>query len=234
MCFACIKGEIVIETLIFAATPTEVTQPTLQEVLRSICSVLEAPVIIVLFILAACTIVLLGSLLVEAIVERPRLKARMPALLEKLRTSTSLGLTIQNSGILRRQKRALLELIKHPDFTDNMRESLAVRLLAQERARFERIVKVSDVIVRLGPVFGLLGTLIPLGPGIIALGRGDTFTLSSSLLTAFDTTIVGLLCSAVAAVISMVRNQWYKNDMSVLETLMECVLEVNKTDEKAA
>lgn len=38
-------------------------------------------------------------------------------------------------------------------------------------------------------MLGLLGTLIPLGPGIIALGQGDTQTLSTSLLTAFDTTI---------------------------------------------
>ena len=34
------------------------------------------------------------------------------------------------------------------------------------------------MIAKLGPMFGLLGPLIPLGPGIVALGQGDTVTLS--------------------------------------------------------
>jgi biopolymer transport protein ExbB/TolQ len=74
-------------------------------------------------------------------------------------------------------------------------------------------------------MFGLLGTLIPLGPGIIALGQGDTFTLSSSLLTAFDTTIAGLLAAAVATVVSALRKSWYKEYMSVLEVLSQCILD---------
>jgi biopolymer transport protein ExbB/TolQ len=91
-------------------------------------------------------------------------------------------------------------------------------------------VKVSDLVARLGPIFGLLGTLIPLGPGIIAMGQGDTYTLSRSLLTAFDTTILGLISAAVAMVVSMIRRGWYGNYMSALEAVMECVLEVEKTD----
>lgn len=76
-----------------------------------------------------------------------------------------------------------------------------------------------------------MGTLIPLGPGIIALGRGDTLTLSNSLMIAFDTTIAGLACAAVAVLVSTIRKHWYNNYMSVLETLMECVLEVEKIDD---
>ena len=61
------------------------------------------------------------------------------------------------------------------------------------------------MIAKLGPMFGLLGTLIPLGPGIVALGQGDTATLAGSLGVAFDTTIVGVISAAVACVISNVR-----------------------------
>ena len=100
---------------------------------------------------------------------------------------------IEQSGLLRRQKDALLELTRHPDFTPATREALALRLLEQEQDRYDKIVKLSEVLARLAPMFGLLGTLIPLGPGIIALGQGDTYTLSTSLLTAFDTTIAGLM-----------------------------------------
>ena len=80
-------------------------------------------------------------------------------------------------------------------------------------------------------MFGLLGTLIPLGPGIIALGQGDTMTLSQSLMTAFDTTIAGLIVAAIAIVISTIRRCWYNNYISVLETVMDCVVEMEKNSD---
>jgi biopolymer transport protein ExbB/TolQ len=105
------------------------------------------------------------------------------------------------------------------------RESLAGSLLSQERGHYDLRVRITDLVMRLGPMFGLLGTLIPLGPGIIALGRGDTYTLSTSLLTAFDTTIAGLIAAAVATVISTIRKRWYARYMGQLESVTECLLE---------
>lgn len=199
--------------------------------LRSISAALETPVIIILLIFIAVTVVLLGSLVVEFFTERRRLKVRLPLLVDSLRKDdTRTAQIVQESGLLKRQKKALTELTLHPDLTDVMREALAVRLLEEEKSRFDNIVKISEIIARLGPMLGLLGTLIPLGPGIVALGQGDTYTLSTSLLTAFDTTVAGLVCAAVATVISTIRKSWYNNYMSVLDTLMECVLEVMKRD----
>lgn len=80
-------------------------------------------------------------------------------------------------------------------------------------------------------MLGLLGTLIPLGPGIIALGQGDTYTLSKSLLTAFDTTIAGLVAAALAIVVSAIRRRWYREYGSVLEALCTEVLELTKKGE---
>lgn len=199
----------------------------LNNVLRAVASGLKYPVIAVLILLMAAAVLLAGSLVVEIFTERRHLKVKMPALVDALRSPEgTLEETIAASGLLKRQKAVLIELTKHPELTGEMRQALAVRLLEEEQARFERIVALSDTIAKLGPMFGLLGTLIPLGPGIIALGQGDTYTLSQSLLTAFDTTIAGLICAAVATVISSVRKGWYANYMSILEALMECVLEV--------
>ena len=77
------------------------------------------------------------------------------------------------------------------------------------------------------------GTLIPLGPGIIALGQGDTYTLSTSLLTAFDTTVAGLVAAAFATVISTVRRGWYREYASILEAAAEMLLETEKAGERA-
>lgn len=202
----------------------------LNGVLRAVSSGLRYPVIIVLILIMAATLVLLGSLLVEIFTERRQLKVSMPRLVDQLRSTGRNGEkamteAITSSGLLRRQKAVLTELIRHPDLTADMRQALADRLV-EEQSRLECIVKISDLLAKLGPIFGLLGTLIPLGPGIIALGQGDTYTLSQSLLTAFDTTVAGLISAAVAMVISSVRKGWYANYMSILETLADCVLEV--------
>ena len=209
---------------------------TLSNILRAVASSLETPVVLVLLLLMAAALVLLGSLIVECFTERRHLKVCLPELLDELRAASPEELPdcIEKSGLLRRQKRALLEVTRHPALTQDMREALAIRLLDEEKQRHAKIVRLSDLVAKLGPMFGLLGTLIPLGPGIIALGQGDTFTLSNSLLTAFDTTIAGLICAAFAVVISMIRKSWYANDMSLLETAMESVVEVSQHAETKA
>ena len=203
----------------------------LSKAMRTIAESMKIPVIVLLLILVAVTVFMIGWVITEFFTERRHLRAKLPALVDRLNTTQNkvqVDRCIESSELLFRQKKALKELILHPDITPLMRESLAVRLLQEEQSFYDRRLKISDVIAKLGPMLGLLGTLIPLGPGIIALGQGDTITLSSSLLTAFDTTIMGLIAAAVAIVISTIRSRWYANYMSVLETLMECILEVEK------
>lgn len=205
----------------------------LSSILRTICSSMETAVVFFLLLLIAASLMLLGSLIVEVFTERRHLKVSLPELVDELWIhEQGIENCIQKSGLLKRQKAALIEVIKHPEITDVMREALAVRLLETEKSHFDKIVKLSDMVAKLGPMFGLLGTLIPLGPGIMALGNGDTFTLSQSLLTAFDTTIAGLSSAAVVTVISTIRKTWYSNYMSILDALMSCVLEVYKVDQK--
>jgi biopolymer transport protein ExbB/TolQ len=151
---------------------------------------------IVLLLLMAATVFLLGTLAVESFTRRRKLQASRERL-----------------------------LVQIAEAVPERRETLAIRLVRAERARREGIVKISDAITKLGPMFGLLGTLIPLGPGILALGRGDTLTLSQSLLTAFDTTVAGLISAAVAFVISSVRKRWYAKHIVALEAETEDLLD---------
>jgi biopolymer transport protein ExbB/TolQ len=217
---------------IMPSTTTETTF-RIHDVLRAVSSALEVPVVIVLILFLLAAAVLTGWVIAEFFTERRHLKVALPQLLEDLRTADDRAAVIEASGLLRRQKDALLELLNHPDFNGEMRETLAVRLLEQEQDRYDRIVKLSELLARLAPMFGLLGTLIPLGPGIIALGQGDTYTLSTSLLTAFDTTVAGLVAAAFATVISTVRRGWYREYASILEAAAEMLLETEKAGERA-
>ena len=195
------------------------------DTLRAVAASLETPVVIFLLFLIAAVIFMFGTIVVEYFTSHRKLKVKMPQLIDKLREETDTAAVLESSGMLKRQIAALTEITKHPRILNKEREAMAVELVTAERARYNGIVSITDMIAKLGPMFGLLGTLIPLGPGIIALGRGDTFTLSTSLLVAFDTTIAGLIVAAVAVVISTIRKRWYAKYMTQLETAMDCVLE---------
>ena len=122
----------------------------------------------------------------------------------------------------------MLELTIHNELSDAMKENFAVSLLDNYNQNLDFTIKKSDLVIKLGPTFGLLGTLIPLGPGIMALASGDTMTLSNSMLAAFDTTVIGLISAAICTVISLIRRRWYSKDRVMLTLIMEAVLEAEK------
>ena len=206
----------------------------IKDILRAICSSLQIPTIIILILLILTTVVLLGSIVAEFFTERKTLKEKIPELVDKLqgKTASEMSTIIGQSRILTRQKRAAQGLLERSSYSDETREAIARQILAEEEGRYTKITKVSDLIARIAPMFGLMGTLIPLGPGLIALGQGDTKTLADSLLIAFDTTVAGLVSGAVAYVISGIRKTWYEQYMVGLETIMESILEEQTRENK--
>ncbi len=202
------------------------------EVLRAVSSALQIPTIIILILLILLTVVMLGSFVAEIFSERKSLKMNIPKLVDELqgKSSEQMKEVINKSGLLKRQKAAVQELISRPDYADDTREALARQLIADEESRYAKITKITDLTARVAPMFGLMGTLIPLGPGLIALGEGDAATLAESLLIAFDTTVAGLISGAVSYVISGIRKGWYEEYMIGLETIMETVLDVQTNE----
>jgi biopolymer transport protein ExbB/TolQ len=188
-------------------------------------SVLETPAIIILIAMVAVALVELGSVIVEAAVERRAAAVDVTRLLEGMQGRDRAGILdlIRGSSFLRRKKAAFREMLS-VTLSKDASEALAAKLISAEELRCQRIVQVTDIIARIAPMFGLMATLIPLGPGLIALGQGDTQTLSQSLLTAFDATVTGLAAAGVAYIISRVRKRWYEGDLASMEAVMEGVL----------
>ncbi len=79
----------------------------------------------------------------------------------------------------------------------------------------------SKSMIRLGPMFGLMGTLIPMGPALLALTKGDVETLAGSLIIAFGTTVIGLLIGVVSYLITVARTRWYRQDMNDVHYICE-------------
>lgn len=199
----------------------------LRDTMHTISAGLQLPTTIVLLMFVAITVIELGSLLVETVTERRRMKVKVPELLNTLQGKDAGGVMeeIKQSGLLRRQKAALAELTAHFHLPAATLQALARRLLSSEELYYAKKTSLTDLVARLGPMFGLMATLIPLGPGLIALGQGDTKTLADSLLTAFDATVAGLATASVCFAISRLRKRWYEDYLVSMETLMEGLLE---------
>ncbi|TDT44421.1 outer membrane transport energization protein ExbB [Halospina denitrificans] len=84
-------------------------------------------------------------------------------------------------------------------------------------ARAQRRIDRADLIARIGPMMGLMGTLIPLGPGLAALGRGDLDILAEAVTVAFNTTVLGLLAGIIGFMLGRARRRWYDGAMAELE-----------------
>ena len=91
----------------------------------------------------------------------------------------------------------------------------AVEALARKR------IGRADLMARIGPSLGLIGTLIPLGPGIAALGQGDFQTLAVAITTAFDTTVLGLLIGILGYLIGRWRRVVYDRLLGEMEASRE-------------
>ena len=79
-------------------------------------------------------------------------------------------------------------------------------------------LEITDLLARSGPILGLMGTLIPLGPGLTALGNGNIDILATALTVAFDTTVVGLLVGLLAYAMGRIRRRWYEQTWQQLTT----------------
>jgi len=104
-------------------------------------------------------------------------------------------------------------------------------LLQQENLNLLKMVDRLKIIVRVGPSLGLMGTLIPMGTGLAAIGQGDITRLSGDLVIAFTTTVVGLAIGITAFIFYTVKRRWAQEDMKNMEMLTELLI-AQEGDEK--
>ena len=98
------------------------------------------------------------------------------------------------------------------------------KLLQDCDAQITKRLEKTRFVARAAPIFGLMGTLIPMGPALLGLAQGDMQSLSDNMIIAFGTTVVGLLAGVIAYMISMVRNRWYAQDFNDMEYIYEILL----------
>lgn len=196
--------------------------------LNMISQSLQIPVIIFLIIFVIFAVITLGGLVAEY---TSRKKVSIDSL-EKIIYSISNAESheeilniIKNARIYESQKVILIKVLRANELSSDARHTLSKKLLEAEENKFSKKIEKTDIVTRIGPTLGLMGTLIPMGPGLAALGAGDVNTLANAIIVAFDTTVVGIGSGAVAYAVSKIRRRWYEEYLSDLDALTDTILD---------
>ena len=102
------------------------------------------------------------------------------------------------------------------------------RLLGEFEVEADKDLSTSKTLTKMGPMLGLMGTLIPMGPALVGLAAGDIASMAYNMQVAFATTVVGLFASAIGFVTQQVKQRWYRQDMTNLEFLADLLNESRK------
>ena len=189
---------------------------------------LQIPVIVFLLLFAVISVIILGGLISEY---TSRKKVSMKTMRELIYSISESGTVeemkevIASAKIPKSQRQVLDKIASSSSLTKDSRVALARKFIENEEDRTAKSLEKTDIITRIGPTLGLMGTLIPMGPGLAALGTGDVNTLSQAIIVAFDTTVVGIGAGAIAYFVSKVRSRWYEEYLSNLDALADVVLD---------
>lgn len=96
-------------------------------------------------------------------------------------------------------------------------------LLAEYEIEADKNIATSKVLTKMGPILGLMGTLIPMGPALVGLASGDIASMAYNMQVAFATTVVGLVVSGIGFLTQQVKERWAISSLTILEYLADVV-----------
>ncbi|MGC9517596.1 MAG: MotA/TolQ/ExbB proton channel family protein [Methanomicrobiales archaeon] len=203
--------------------------------LHIISQIFLIPVIIVLLIFIVYATITLGSLIYEYYHRKEMKVSEIEFFVKSLnnfKQPHEIKDLLKTIQMPKENERLILNLIGNSEISFKSAEALARSFIEKKELDAAKIIEKTDIVTRLGPTLGLMGTLIPLGPGLAALGAGDIRGLSEAIIIAFDTTVIGLAAGGIAYTISKIRRRWYEESISNLYIIAESVLEMMKNAQK--
>ncbi|MCX2782374.1 MotA/TolQ/ExbB proton channel family protein [Microbulbifer thermotolerans] len=70
---------------------------------------------------------------------------------------------------------------------------------------------------RVTPMLGLVATLIPMGPALLALSENDTTSVGSNMVVAFSGVTLALITASLSFVILNIRRRWLFEELRMIE-----------------
>jgi len=188
----------------------------ISNILYWISTGLLVPVIVVLIFLFLRALLLVGTFFGQYLAIRKTAAQVRGALTDVTRDNADIVISKlpKNSDML--VINYIKEIIAHKD-----NHAEVQRLLSEFEIAADNDLSTSKMLAKLGPMLGLMGTLIPMGPALAGLATGDIESMARNMQVAFATTVTGLVAAAIGYVTQQVKQRWYLQDMTNLEYLSE-------------
>ena len=195
----------------------------LQAIIYAISSSLLYPVMVLLIVLVAWMVVFAGGFFAEWI-SRKRLKKNVDIThyLKDIQREKRLPENVKKHLPLRVRiyVEKLTSLLQNKD--DFFGEKVET-LIQEKEMKLTKDVDKIRLVVRIGPSLGLMGTLIPMGTGLAALSQGNLAQMTSSLIIAFTTTVLGLALGILAYFFTTMKGRWVQEDIGDIELITEAM-----------
>ena len=195
---------------------------TISDIMFWISNGLLVPDIVLLILLFFRSLLLVGSFFGQYVAIRKT---------DKLIREQMEALSTENvdslPGKLPEKSNALIIIYMKKIMKEQHNKAQLQRLLANFEIAADKDLATSKTLAKLGPILGLMGTLIPMGPALVGLSTGDIASMAYNMQVAFATTVIGLMAGAVGFLTQQVKQRWYLQDMTNLECLVEVLNEKN-------
>lgn len=181
------------------------------QILNWISSSLLLPVTVLLLIGLACALVSLGGFFADSFILLKERKQRRK-IMEALRRGEPVDIQ-QESGLFCERVRKLGEL--------EWDELECEKIISEWDGLYERRLERSRFLAKVGPMLGLMGTLIPMGPALAGLASGDIASMAYNMQIAFATTVLGCCIAGISILVLSVRKHDYADEIACLQYVLD-------------
>lgn len=189
------------------------------EVLYWISTGLLVPVIVLLILLFLRSLLLLGTFFGQYLNMR-RTESALAKLFKNLKRDgvdeMAANLPTKNCTMVVDTIRQVVEA-SHGESS----EAQIDRVVGEFELQAAKDMSVSKTLTKMGPMLGLMGTLIPMGPALVGLAAGDIASMAYNMQVAFATTVIGLFAGAIGWLTQSAKQRWYMSDVNRLDFLSE-------------
>lgn len=192
----------------------------ISKVLFVISNSLLIPDILFLIILFIRSLILVGGFYNSFMQRR-----RMNALLGDVRALNAGNLSELSGRLPKSNRSPFIDHLDHLLTREGLTEDYANYVISSYENVCEKDLSLSKLLTKVGPVLGLVGTLIAMSPALVGLSSGDIGAMAYNMQVVFATTVVGLVISLAGLVTLQYKQRWYTKDVALLDYISSLLLD---------
>jgi biopolymer transport protein ExbB/TolQ len=196
---------------------------TISKTLFWVANSLLIPDIILLLLLFVRSLLLTGSFYNQFMVKRKTGKE----VNDKIRNLSPANVNLLIESLPAKDNSLFIKYLRDL-LTAPVDETYAEFLISNFENEADKDLSLSKLLSKIGPILGLIGTLIAMSPALVGLSSGDISGMAYNMQVVFATTVVGLVVSAIGLVTLQVKQRWYAGEVNRLYYVARILLSEEK------